>query len=133
MYSILITYMYSILFFNYPKNVILFANLRTESQNHNIKYPTFIKGCVILILISSASKQNRHICFVFQKFDREKRNSPHVLIFPLCYWKFDSHPIIMHFGQFDDDSNLKAYRFRLATFKDSWPFLDDCSCTPEKV
>ena len=39
----------------------------------------------------------------------------------------------MPFGQFDDDSSLKAYRFRLATFKDSWPFLDDCSCTPEKV
>ena len=40
----------------------------------------------------------------------------------------------MPFGPFDDDSSLKAYKFRLATFKE-WPFLDDedSSCTPEKV
>merc|ERR1711976_326214 len=40
----------------------------------------------------------------------------------------------MPFGPFDDDSSLKAYKFRLATFKE-WPFLDDedSSCTPEKM
>ena len=39
----------------------------------------------------------------------------------------------MPIGPFDDDTAMKALQFRLATFKDVWPFLEDCSCTPEKV
>ncbi len=39
----------------------------------------------------------------------------------------------MSLGPFNDDSVMKAYRYRLASFKDEWPFLEDCSCTPEKV
>ena len=38
-----------------------------------------------------------------------------------------------HVGPFHDDSAMKANKFRLATFKEVWPFLEDCNCTPEKV
>ena len=39
----------------------------------------------------------------------------------------------MHLGPFDCDDGLKALKTRLATFKEVWPFLEDCNCTPEKV
>ena len=35
--------------------------------------------------------------------------------------------------QFIDDSKMKAFKHRLVTFKEDWPFNEDCSCTPEKV
>ena len=35
--------------------------------------------------------------------------------------------------QFVDDSRMKAFKHRLVTFKEDWPFNEDCSCTPEKV
>merc|ERR1712183_192540 len=35
--------------------------------------------------------------------------------------------------QFVDDSRMKAFKHRLVTFKEDWPFNEDCSCTPEKM
>lgn len=39
----------------------------------------------------------------------------------------------MHFTPFDDDSMMKAFKMRVLTFKDYWPFDEDCNCTPEKM
>ena len=36
-------------------------------------------------------------------------------------------------GPHENDDNLRALKHRIATFKDVWPFLEDCNCTPEKV
>lgn len=36
-------------------------------------------------------------------------------------------------GPHECDDNLRALKHRIATFKDVWPFLEDCNCTPEKV
>merc|ERR1712109_7767 len=33
----------------------------------------------------------------------------------------------------ENDDNLRALKHRIATFKDVWPFLEDCNCTPEKM
>jgi hypothetical protein len=32
----------------------------------------------------------------------------------------------------EDDSKMISYKARLNTFK-TWPYTDECSCTPEKV
>ena len=39
----------------------------------------------------------------------------------------------MQFSAFDEDGTMKAFKVRLASFKEVWPFLEDCNCTPEKV
>ena len=79
-------------------------------------------GFVIYGCGNCASKQNRQKVY-FEKSDGTKFSVKTI------FWTLK-----MPFGPFDDDSSLKAYKFRLATFKE-WPFLDDedSSCTPEKV
>merc|ERR1712212_691597 len=52
----------------------------------------------------------------------------------LKFGKFKIQAIKMpHVGPFHDDSAMKANKYRLSTFKEVWPFLEDCNCTPEKM